>query len=173
MDQVKTGKFIAELRREKGLTQEMLGKKLGVTNKTVSRWENGNYMPDIEIFQELSELFGVSINELLSGCRLSENEFREEADKNIVDISKAAAFSYKEQTAFWKRKWLKEHIFLIALWLVSFAAFCLYAYGKGNIFLVSLTPLAAVGIYCGLRNQMMGYVEEKVFDPPEKRAVDQ
>ena len=41
MDQVKTGKFIAELRREKGLTQEMLGKKLGVTNKTVSRWENG------------------------------------------------------------------------------------------------------------------------------------
>ena len=173
MDQVKTGKFIAELRREKGLTQEMLGKKLGVTNKTVSRWENGNYMPDIEIFQELSELFGVSINELLSGCRLSENEFREEADKNIVDISKAAAFSYKEQTAFWKRKWLKEHIFLIALWLVSFAAFCLYAYGKGNIFLVSLTPLAAVGIYCGLRNQMMGYVEEKVFDPPEKRGVDQ
>lgn len=173
MDQVKTGKFIAELRREKGLTQEMLGKKLGVTNKTVSRWENGNYMPDIEMFQELSELFGVSINELLSGCRLSENEFREEADKNIVDISKAAAFSYKEQTAFWKRKWLKEHIFLIALWLVSFAAFCLYAYGKGNIFLVSLTPLAAVGIYCGLRNQMMGYVEEKVFDLPEKRAVDQ
>lgn len=173
MDQVKTGKFIAELRREKGLTQEMLGKKLGVTNKTVSRWENGNYMPDIEMFQELSELFGVSINELLSGCRLSENEFREEADKNIVDISKAAAFSYKEQTAFWKRKWLKEHIFLIALWLVSFAAFCLYAYGKGNIFLVSLTPLAAVGMYCGLRNQMMGYVEEKVFDPPEKRAVDQ
>ena len=173
MDQVKTGKFIAELRREKGLTQEMLGKKLGVTNKTVSRWENGNYMPDIEMFQELSELFGVSINELLSGCRLSENEFREEADKNIVDISKAAAFSYKEQTAFWKRKWLKEHIFLIALWLVSFAAFCLYVYGKGNIFLVSLTPLAAVGIYCGLRNQMMGYVEEKVFDRPEKRGVDQ
>ena len=173
MDQVKTGKFIAELRREKGLTQEMLGKKLGVTNKTVSRWENGNYMPDIEMFQELSELFGVSINELLSGCRLSENEFRKEADKNIVDISKAAAFSYKEQTAFWKRKWLKEHIFLIALWLVSFAAFCLYAYGKGNIFLVSLTPLAAVGIYCGLRNQMMGYVEEKVFDPPEKRGIDQ
>ena len=173
MDQVKTGKFIAELRREKGMTQEMMGKKLGVTNKTVSHWENGNYMPDIEMFQELSELFGVSINELLSGCRLSENEFREEADKNIVDISKAAAFSYKEQTAFWKRKWLKEHIFLIALWLVSFAAFCLYAYGKGNIFLVSLTPLAAVGIYCGLRNQMMGYVEEKVFDPPEKRGVDQ
>ena len=48
MDQMKTGKFIAALRKEKGMTQEKLGEKLGVTNKTVSRWENGNYMPDIE-----------------------------------------------------------------------------------------------------------------------------
>lgn len=45
MDQIKMGKFIAALRKEKGLTQEKLGEKLGVTNKTVSRWENGNYMP--------------------------------------------------------------------------------------------------------------------------------
>ncbi len=44
MDQIKIGKFIAVLRKEKGLTQEQLGEKLGVTNKTVSRWENGNYM---------------------------------------------------------------------------------------------------------------------------------
>lgn len=49
MDQIKVGKFIAQLRRRDGLTQEALGKKIGVTNKTVSRWENGNYMPDIEM----------------------------------------------------------------------------------------------------------------------------
>ena len=47
MDQIKIGKFIAALRKEKGLTQEKLGEKLGVTNKTVSRWENGNYMPGL------------------------------------------------------------------------------------------------------------------------------
>lgn len=50
MDSVKIGKYIASLRRQAGLTQEMLGEKLGVTNKTISRWENGNYMPDIEMF---------------------------------------------------------------------------------------------------------------------------
>lgn len=173
MDPVKTGKFIAALRRETGLTQEMLGNKLGVTNKTISRWENGNYMPDIEMFQSLAELFGVSINELLSGCRLNENDFREEADKHIISMAKTTAFSSKEQAAFWKRKWLKEHISWIALWLILFAAFCLYAYGKRNIILIALTPLAAIGIYCDLRNQMMRYVEEKIFDPPEKRGGDQ
>ena len=52
MDQIKIGKFIAALRKEKGLTQEKLGEKLGVTNKTVSRWENGNYMPDVERSEE-------------------------------------------------------------------------------------------------------------------------
>ena len=67
MDQIKMGKFIAALRKEKGLTQEKLGEKLGVTNKTVSRWENGNYMPDVEMLSLLSEEFGVSINELISG----------------------------------------------------------------------------------------------------------
>ena len=47
MDQVKLGAFVAQLRRERGWTQEELGERLGVTNKTVSRWENGNYMPGI------------------------------------------------------------------------------------------------------------------------------
>ena len=53
MDQIKVGKFIAQLRKEKGITQEELGRRIGVTNKTVSRWENGNYMPDIEMLQLL------------------------------------------------------------------------------------------------------------------------
>ena len=56
MDQIKVGKFIAMLRKEQGLTQEALGQKLGVTNKTVSRWETGNYMPDIELLVPLGEI---------------------------------------------------------------------------------------------------------------------
>ena len=74
MDQVKIGKFIAELRRRAGLTQEALGKKIGVTNKTISRWENGNYLPDIEMLQLLANEFQISIHELLSGERLSERK---------------------------------------------------------------------------------------------------
>ena len=71
MDQVKIGKFIAELRRRAGLTQEALGEKIGVTNKTISRWENGDYMPNIEMLQLLAEEFSISISEILAGEKFS------------------------------------------------------------------------------------------------------
>ena len=83
MDTVKTGKFLKELRKEKGLTQEELGEKVGVTNKTVSRWENGYYMPPVECLELLSDIYGVSINEMISGQKLSENEFADAAEDNL------------------------------------------------------------------------------------------
>lgn len=72
MDMKKIGVFLAELRKDRNLTQDELGEKIGVTNKTVSRWENGNYLPPVEIMQILSKLYNVSINEILSGERLNE-----------------------------------------------------------------------------------------------------
>ena len=86
MDQIKTGKFIAKLRKQSGLTQEALGAKIGVTNKTVSRWENGNYMPDIDMLQLLSKEFDVSINELLAGEKITDEDFRKKADENMYSI---------------------------------------------------------------------------------------
>ena len=62
MDMVKMGSFLAELRKEQKLTQAELGEKLGVTNKTVSRWETGTYMPPVEILEELSRLYGLIFN---------------------------------------------------------------------------------------------------------------
>lgn len=67
MDTKKIGKFISENRKRKGLTQEQLGELLGVTNKTISRWENGNYMPDLSLLIPLSETLNISLNELLNG----------------------------------------------------------------------------------------------------------
>ena len=64
MDTVKIGKFLKELRKEKGYTQEALGEKIGVTNKTVSRWETGTYMPPVECLVLLSDIYDVSINEM-------------------------------------------------------------------------------------------------------------
>ena len=115
MDQVKVGKFIAELRKEQGLTQEALGQKLGVTNKTVSRWETGAYMPDIELLVPLGEILGVSVNELLAGERLSDEQFRKQADENMVEAVRESSFSVKERTEFFKKKWLREHVGLIVL----------------------------------------------------------
>lgn len=104
MNQIKIGKFIAALRKEKGMTQEQLGEKLGVTNKTVSRWENGNYMPDVEMLSLLSEEFGVSINELISGERIMAEDFRKAADSNLVTALNNSTFTLKEKAAFFKKK---------------------------------------------------------------------
>ena len=84
MDQVQTGKFIAELRKEKSLTQAQLGELLGVTNKTISRWENGNYMPDLAVLQSLCAVLDVNLNEMISGRRLNEVDFRQQADNNLL-----------------------------------------------------------------------------------------
>ena len=84
MDTLKIGKFIARMRNEKKMTQEELAKILGVTNKTVSRWENGNYMPDLSLLKPLSEVLGVSLNELLSG---EKDITFQKADENISNIT--------------------------------------------------------------------------------------
>ena len=126
MDQIKTGKFIATLRKEKELTQEQLGEKLGVTNKTISRWENGNYMPDIEILSLLSKEFDVSINELISGERFLEEDFKKAADNNLVTALNNSAFTLKEKIAFFKKKWLREHITTIVLCIVLWIGIMLW-----------------------------------------------
>lgn len=74
MNQVKLEKFIAKLRKDAGLTQEAFGKELGVTNKTVSRWETGLYMPPTDILLKISQMFNISVNEILNGERINEVE---------------------------------------------------------------------------------------------------
>ena len=82
MDTVKIGKFLSELRREQELTQEQLAEKLGTSNKTISRWENGNYMPPVEILMELSKFYGVSLRACWGTAR-----FRSKTENNILPKS--------------------------------------------------------------------------------------
>lgn len=83
MDTKKIGSFLKTLRKEKGLSQEKLGELICTTNKTISRWENGNYMPSIDGLKLLSDIYNVSINEILSGRRLSEEEIKKASEENI------------------------------------------------------------------------------------------
>ena len=85
MDLDKIGKFIALNRKNKGLTQEQLAEKLGVTNKTISRWETGKYMPDLSLLKPLSEELGITLNELLSGEKIEEQKIVENTEKNIIN----------------------------------------------------------------------------------------
>ncbi len=101
MDMQKIGAFLAELRKENKYTQDELGEKIGVTNKTVSRWENGNYLPPVEMLQILSKLYNVSINELLSGERLNEKQYKENAEEYIVaDLMKKRKEAKKKNCGF-------------------------------------------------------------------------
>lgn len=112
MDQQAIGKFIAECRKEKRLTQEELGKLLNVSSKTISRWENGNYMPDLSFFEPLSEVLDVTITELLKGKRLEEKEKIKESDKNMIETL------YKSKKEKKKSKRIIVIILLILLGVV-------------------------------------------------------
>lgn len=82
MDQIKIGKFIADKRKQNNMTQVELAEKLGVTNKSVSRWENGKNMPDISLFIPICELLNISLNELIIG---EEIENDKKSDEVIVE----------------------------------------------------------------------------------------
>ena len=81
MDQRKIGKFLKELRTEKKLTQEQMAEKFYVTNRSVSRWENGNNMPDLDILIEISDYFKVDLREILNGER---NDFMNKEEKDTI-----------------------------------------------------------------------------------------
>ena len=88
MDQEKIGKFIAELRKEKNITQEQLAEKLGVTSKSISRWENGRTMPDYTLLKDLCNDLDININELLSGEKIKENDYVNKSEENLIKLRK-------------------------------------------------------------------------------------
>lgn len=85
MNQQKIGRFIAQNRKAKKLTQEALAEKLGITNKSISKWETGKGLPDASLFQPLCKILGISINELFAGERLND-ETQKEVSAHLIDL---------------------------------------------------------------------------------------
>lgn len=86
MDQVKIGKFIAECRRSAGLTQMQLAEKLNITDRAVSKWETGRAMPDSSIMLELCQILKISVNDLLSGEKVSMDKYNKELENNLLEM---------------------------------------------------------------------------------------
>lgn len=84
MNQEKIGKFILKCRKDKNLTQTELAENLGVTDKSVSNWENGRNMPDLSLFKPLCEILDISINDLISGEKISKDKYQEKLEENII-----------------------------------------------------------------------------------------
>lgn len=164
MDMQKIGVFLGQLRKEQGMTQEQLGEKLGVTNKTISRWETGTYLPPVEMLQGLSEMYGITINEILSGDRLEEKEYREKAEENIKMALSKSAFTLKEKIDYYERKWTRDHR------MEGIVGFILVLAGIVVLEMLVEEIGAVIGFGIGMywltrrRNEEMAYIEERAFD---------
>ena len=88
MDQIKIGKFIAECRKKNNLTQMQLAEKLNITDRAISKWENGKAMPDSSIMLDLCNELKISVNELLSGEVIKMEDYREQAEENLLKMKK-------------------------------------------------------------------------------------
>lgn len=86
MNQAAIGSYIAKKRREKNLTQEQLAETLGVSNKTISKWENGKCMPDYSIIEQLCKELSVTLSELMDGEDAAEDSVRVYDDEQILDL---------------------------------------------------------------------------------------
>ena len=120
MNQEKIGKFISKCRKEKKLTQEQLAEKLGVSNKTISRWETGINMPDLSLFKPLCEILGISINDLISGEKVGENDYKEKLEENIINT-----INYSNQNTDKNNKRLSLFLIIIGI-LMSITALTIF-----------------------------------------------
>lgn len=114
MNQEKIGKFILELRKEKNMTQQELADKIGVTDRAISKWENGRGMPDLSLMKPLCKELGITINELISGEKISKNEYQEKLEENILNT-----IDYTDKKIKSKSKVFKIIIGIITILIVS------------------------------------------------------
>ena len=86
MDQIKIGKFIQQKRKESGLTQYELAERLNVSDRAVSKWENGNCIPDVSNIQELCKILNITINDLFSGCIVDMKDNEKKLEENLLEM---------------------------------------------------------------------------------------
>ena len=119
MDQLKIGKFIAECRKQKCLTQIQLAEKLSITDKAVSKWERGVAMPDTSIMLELCDILSISVNELLSGEKIDMENNNQKNEQLLLDMAKELE---KKNKTIWASMWIIMIASMTALFAGIFVA---------------------------------------------------
>ncbi len=112
MDQIKIGKFIAECRKKNNLTQMQLAEKLNITDRAISKWENGKAMPDSSIMLDLCNELKISVNELLSGEMISMGNKSEKQEQLLLDITKEIE---QKNKIIWTSMWVIMGVSMTAL----------------------------------------------------------
>lgn len=145
MDQVKIGRFIAECRKEKKLTQVQFAEKMGVSDRSVSKWENGRCLPDLSLFEPLCKELDITINELLSGERVNEDNYQKKLEENIIDT-----IDYTNKKVYQKDKIIYMMILFFGLAIV-FLAFSTFPTESswGSIYSIVGIGISTIGL-CAL-----------------------
>lgn len=160
MDQIKIGKFIAGQRKQKGLTQMQLAEMLGITDRAISKWENGKGMPDSSIMLDLCDKLGITVNELLSGEKIMKNEYNEKLEQNLIGMVKQ-----KEEAD--KRLLRMEIIMGIPLAISCFVLIFVAGFVEMENWLrillicIAIIPFFAYAFYAIRIEQVAGYYECK------------
>ena len=173
MNQIKVGAFLKDLRREKGITQEQLAEELGVSGRTISRWETGNNMPDISLLVEIAEYFDVSIPEIIKGERKSE-DMKEEA-KEVAETMSDYAKAEKEELVKSIRNMsiiglaaLLVYMVLDITGLYDRSSLLRYVYGISEALIyvtVLMFPLYTTGLLSKLRISRSNYKFKSIPQP--------
>ena len=139
MDQLKIGKFIAECRKQKNLTQMQLAEKLGITDKAISKWERGIAMPDTSIMLELCDILGISVNELLSGEKINMENNNQKNEQLLLDMAKELE---KKSKTIWNAMWIIMTVSVLGL--IGGLAIIIFLVPKGPWMLVAIISLVVV-----------------------------
>ena len=133
MDLIKIGKYIASKRKSLGMTQKQLAEKLGMSDKSVSKWERGVCLPDVSVYKELCSILGISLNEFLAGEDIAQENMIQKSETNIIEVIRD---NINKQKCL---KVMKCILLVIAICAVSIIGFTIYRLKKPQNF---ITPLA-------------------------------
>ena len=139
MDQLKIGRFIAECRKQKDLTQMQLAEKLGITDKAISKWERGIAMPDTSIMLELCDILDISVNELLSGEKINMENNNQKNEQLLLDMAKELE---RKNKTIWNAMWTIMVVSIIGL--IGGLAIIAFFMPEGPWMLVAILTLCAV-----------------------------
>ena len=145
MNQEKIGKFIKEERKNKKLSQEELGELLGVSNRSISKWETGVSLPDISLFKPLCEVLDISYNELLSGERLNKTNYQERLEDNLSNV---ISYASKKDNKF-------NGALILLMVLSTFLS--IYFINVNNKVWIPLSFIAIIILIYILRNNIIKY----------------
>ena len=150
MDLIKIGKYIAGKRKSLGMTQKQLAEKLGMSDKSVSKWERGVCLPDVSVYKELCSILGISLNEFLAGEDIAQENMIQKSETNIIEVIRD---NINKQKCL---KVMKCILLVIAICAVSIIGFTIYRLKKPQNF---IAPLAEDSIESRRQNCLLDRME--------------